>query len=185
MKSDIPDEILIEEIASGDTSAFKTIIERYQSLVLNIAFRFIGNPHDAEDIAQEAFLRLFQNANYYKPTAKFKTWFWRIVTNLCLDFLKKKKPVYVNEFFDIASDNPMSRENMELSERQRVIHKTIQSLISTQRMAVLLHYYEGLRYKEIAQVMGCSVKAVESLLVRAKQTLRKSLHTILQENFLR
>lgn len=171
----IPDEILVEKIANGDTIAFQTIIERYQSLVLNIAYRFIGNSHEAEDIGQEAFLRVFENAHRYKPIAKFKTWFFRIVTNLCLDFCKKKKPDYYGEFFDIPQDTPGPGEELEISERQNLIQQAIQTLAPNQRMALILHHYEGLRYTEIAKVMGCSLKAVESLLVRAKQTLRKRL----------
>lgn len=179
MESHIADEILVEKIANGDTVAFQSIIERYQGLVLNVAYRFIGNTHEAEDIAQEAFLRLFQNADRYKPTAKFKTWFFRIVTNLCIDFLKKKKPVYWDEFFNIPSDIPAPSEKTETSERQEIVHSAIQTLAANQRMALILHHYERLRYKEIADVMGCSVKAVESLLVRAKQTLRKRLSFLL------
>jgi len=169
------DETLIAEIAQGDTEAFKILIERYQSQVIGIAYRYVGNSHDAEDIAQEAFIRVYKNAGRYQPTAKFKTWFFRILTNLCLDFRKKKKPVYFDEFYDTPSDTPTPAEELEISERQKMIHQAIQSLPESQRMALILHHYEGLKYKEISQAMGCSVKAVESLLVRAKRTLEKRL----------
>lgn len=143
MIADRADEILVKKIANGDTTAFQTIIERYQSLVLNTAYCFIGNTHDAEDIAQEAFLRLFQKAKYYKPTARFKTWFFRIVTNLCFDFLKKKKPIYGEELFDIPSNIPGPDEELESSERQKLVRQAIQTLRANQRMTLILHHYQG------------------------------------------
>ncbi len=179
--STLSDEALIENIANQDTEAFQELIERYQSLVFNTAYRFVGNVHDAEDLAQEAFLRVFKNAERYVPSAKFKTWLSRIVTNLCLDFLKKKKPVLLEEesFLDIPSPGLRPSQELELNERQRILQQAVQCLKETQRMALVLHHYECLKYEEIAQVMGCSVKAVESLLVRAKKALRERLEGIL------
>lgn len=174
--SNLSDEALIQKIANQDTEAFQELIERFQSLVFNTAYRFVGNVHDAEDLAQEAFLRVFKNAGRYVPSAKFKTWFLRVVTNLCLDFIKKKKPVLLEEesLLNIPFGSNPSQE-FEVNERKRTLQQAIQSLKETQRMALVLHHYEGLKYEEIAQVMGCSTKAVESLLVRAKKALRERL----------
>ena len=179
MDGSLSDESLIEKVAEGDTFAFQTIIERYQSLAINTAYRFIGNRHDAEDIAQEAFLRLYHHANSYRPIAKFKTWFFRILTNLCLDFCKKKRPEYREDFPEVSSKTPIPSEALESLERQKKVQQAIQELKENQRMALVLHQYDGLQYQEIAETIGCSVKAVESLLVRAKKALKEKLADLL------
>jgi len=181
---DITDEKLVEKIAEGDEIAFQILIKRHESMALNIAYRFIGNTHDAQDIAQEAFLRLFKNAQYYTPTAKVKTWFFRIIANLCIDFLRKKKPLYYSELFDVPSEAAAPDIEAENAERQRIVQGAIQALPPNQRLALIFHHYEGFKYKEIAEMMGCSVKAVESLLVRANQNLRERLSKYIKSSLL-
>lgn len=168
---------LMELVAAGDADAFHELIKRHQQSVLNLTFRFLGGSEEAKDIAQETFLRLFQAANRYKPSAQFKTYLLKITTNLCLDYINKKKPVYINKVPDYPShSSPL--EKLKQKELSQTITKAVQSLPENQRIALLLHHFEGLKYAQIAEVMGTTVPAVESLLVRAKRTLRDKLKSL-------
>jgi len=177
-------------VANGDRFAFEILVSRHQTRILNTAYRFIGDRTDAEDLAQEVFLRIWQAARRYKPTAKFTTWAYRITANLCInelksarrkrlfrfDLPKKKTHTQVDENFTENGQKVPSPESLLLAaEEKRQIWVAIQSLPANQRMAVVLKRYEGLSYAEIAEILGCSVSAVDSLLVRAKRSLRKKL----------
>ena len=175
MENRLSDEILIQKFAQGDIHAFKELVERYESLAINVAYRFVGNRQDAEDMAQEAFLRVYHKIDSYQPIAPFKAWFLRILAHLCLDFHKKKRPQIQEEFSKVPSNTPSPRDEVIFSEEQRIIQQAVQDLKESQKMALILCYYQGLRYQEIAQTMECSVKAVESLLIRAKRNLKKRL----------
>jgi RNA polymerase sigma-70 factor, ECF subfamily len=168
------DDELMALVAKGDDEAFREILTRYQASILNLAFRLLGDAQEAKDIAQEVFLRLFQAADRYQPNTQFKSFLYRIARNLCFDYLEKKKPVYMDELQVVAdSASPLAAiEREELSERVR---RAVLSLPTNQRMALLLHHFDGLKYAEIAEAMNTSVSAVESLLVRAKRAMREML----------
>ncbi|HCY76109.1 MAG TPA: hypothetical protein DHV28_09335 [Ignavibacteriales bacterium] len=168
------DARLVELITTGNQKAFEELIHRYQRAVINFAFRFIGSREDAKDIAQETFIRFFQAANRYEPSAQFKTYLFRITTNLCIDFKEKKKPEYMDELPETYSSSTPFKE-LHQKEISETISKAVHSLPENQRVALLLHHFEGMKYAEIAGVMNTSVSAVESLLVRAKKTLREKL----------
>lgn len=145
---------------------------------LNLAFRFIGDRDEAKDIAQETFIRIYQNAYSYKPSAQFKTYLFRIATNLCLDFIRKKKPEYMDELPEnLSSSTPL--KELHQKETSEAVTKAVRALPENQRITLLLHHFEGLKYAEIAEVMNTTVSAVESLLVRAKRTLRDKLRSSL------
>ncbi len=173
----LSDDQLMAQIAQGDRQAFHLFIQRYQTAAVTTAYRLLGNAHDAQDIAQDAFLRLYHAAPRYHshPRATCKTWFLRIITNLCLDFFKKKRPVASDELSEHPASDPTPVEATEAAERSRLIHRAIQRLPDSQRVALVLCHDDELSYRQIAEVMGVSVKAVESLLVRAKRTLRDQL----------
>lgn len=177
------------KVAQGDTQAFEILVHRHQKRILNLIFRFIGDREQAEDVAQDVFVRVWQAAKEYEPKSKFTTWVYRISANLCIDLQKTVhyKQIFVyphfnaehpnesNELFSY-SDNSRSPEDLMLAaEKSRTISAAIQKLPYNQRMAVILKKFEGLSYSEIAKVLGCSVSAVESLLVRAKKNLREKL----------
>ena len=174
-------------IAEGDDSAFEILVNRHQTSVLNLIYRFIGDRTQAKDLAQEVFIRVWQAAKTYKSEAKFTTWLYRITANLCLNELKsarRKKWFSFNRsdedgkhtFEETLSDTAPSSEDLLLQkERSRQISNALQSLPENQRMALILKRYDDLSYQEIAQVIGCSVSAVESLLVRAKRTLQEKM----------
>ena len=180
-------EDLMVKTARGDESAFETLVLRHQTSVLNFIYRFIGDRMQAKDLSQEVFLRVWQAAKSYEVEAKFTTWLYRITTNLCLNELKSARRRRWLRFFQLgeetretveenfADDSPSAEDLLLAKERSRQITDALQSLPENQRMAIILKRYDDLSYEEIAHVLGCSVPAVESLLVRAKGTLQKKL----------
>jgi RNA polymerase sigma-70 factor (ECF subfamily) len=180
-------EELMARIGEGDEDAFETLVNRHQTSVLNLGYRFIGDRTQAKDLAQEVFIRVWQAAKTYKPEAKFTTWIYRITANLCFNELKsarRKKGFSFNwseeggehNIEETLSDNaPPAVDILLEKERSRQISDALQSLPENQRMALVLKRYDDLSYQEIAQIIGCSVSAVESLLVRAKRNLQKKL----------
>ena len=180
------DEEMMAATAQGDEHAFEILVKRYQGRVLNLIYRFVGDRTQAKDLAQEVFVRVWQAAKGYKPKAKFTTWVYRIAANLCFNELKSsgKKKLLISEgpikesqtLNEETSDVSPSGEDIVLAEeRSRQISEALQSLPENQRMALILKKYDNLSYQEIARVMGCSVSAVESLLVRAKRNLQEKL----------
>jgi len=174
-------------IAKGDDNAFEILVNRHQTSVLNLIYRFIGDRTQAKDLSQEVFLRVWQAAKGYEPKAKFTTWIYRITTNLCFNELKSSRRKKWFQFFRFGEDQEKtaeerlvdpapSPEDLLLSREQgRLISDALQSLPENQRMALILKRYDDLSYEEIARILGCSVSAVESLLVRAKRTLQEKL----------
>lgn len=180
-------EELMERISGGDQEAFEILVNRHQTSVLNLSFRFIGDRTQAKDLAQEVFLRVWQAAKSYKSEAKFTTWIYRITANLCFNELKSARRKKLLQFLRFNADHEIETEEnfpdrspspedlLLVKERSRRISDALQSLPENQRMALVLKRYDDLSYQEIAQVLGCSVSAVESLLVRAKRTLQEKL----------
>ena len=187
MNEELSSEDLMVRIAKGDDDAFEILVNRHQTSVLNLIYRFIGDRTQAKDLAQEVFLRVWQTAKSYEPKAKFTTWTYRIATNLCFNELKAARrrrwfPFYRSEednenaVEDTYSDGSPTAEDLLLAkERSRQISDALQDLPANQRMALILKRYDDLPYEEIARVMGCSVSAIESLLVRAKKNLQEKL----------
>jgi len=190
MGKEIPSEELMARIAKGDNHAFEILVNRHQTSVLNLIYRFIGDRTQAKDLAQEVFIRVWQSAKTYKPDAKFTTWLYRVTANLCFNELKssrRKKWFSFNRSDQdgkrtleetLADRAPSAEDHLLERERSRQISNALQSLPDNQRMALVLKRYDGLSYAEIARILNCSVSAVESLLVRAKRTLQEKL-----ENF--
>ena len=162
--------------AAGDLAAFEELVHRNQSAAWSLAFHYVSDPAEAEDIVQESFLRLLKSASRYQPTAKFRTYFSRIVVRLCLDFRSKKRPVYCATMPEKAD----TENNPELllckKEAANELKQAFADLPSTQRMAFLLRHQEGFTYSEIAKAMSISVRAVDSLMQRGRQALRSRFH---------
>ena len=180
-------EELMARIGKGDEDAMEILVNRHQASILNLVYRFIGDRTQAKDLAQEVFIRVWQSAKRYEPKAKFTTWVYRITANLCFNELKsarRKKWFSFNRsdengehtIEETLSDSAPSAEALLLEkERSRQISDALQCLPENQRMALVLKRYDDLSYQEIGQIIGCSVSAVESLLVRAKRTLREKM----------
>ena len=166
---------LMKRTAQGDSDAFKTIVVRHQASVLNVIYRFVGNRVEAEDLAQEVFIKVWKSREQYKPVAKFTTWLYRIVTNVSLNAIRRKRASSLDCLAEIVSDDLSPVGQLLKKETTVVIKNAIGSLPPNQKMAVILHRFEGLSYKEISEVMELSLPAVESLLHRASIKLTEIL----------
>lgn len=169
------DEELMRRTAAGDLNAFNEIVLRHQQTAWRLASRFLDNPHDAQDIEQEAFVRIFEAAPRYRPTASFTTYLYRIVLRLCMDTARKKRPVACENIEDLACPLPDAARGLEERRRDRDVRAAIQRLPKRQRSAILLKEYCELSYVEIAQILSTSTKSVERLLARAREALQKDL----------
>ena len=169
------DEHLMLRVAEGDLDAFDEIVRRHQRTAWRIAHRFLGDPVEAEDVAQEAFLRILAAAPRYRPTATFSTYLYRVVARLCIDNARKKGPVFTDKLPETVDSSPDPATVLVRKDRDALIRQLLDALPTRQRMAVILKYYEGLSYGEIARAMETTAKAVEKLLDRARKALRSSL----------
>jgi RNA polymerase sigma-70 factor, ECF subfamily len=175
---------LMARAGAGDHEAFRRLVERHQNAVVGTVAKMLGNASEAEDIAQQVFLRLWRHAKRYRPEAKFTTYLFTIARNLVFNEtrrLSRRKEVSSDEREEnshsmIAAD-PARQPDHELlqQELRAAVDQAIASLPEAQRMAVVLRRYEQMPYEEIAKVLDLSVSAVKSLLFRARTTLKESL----------
>jgi RNA polymerase sigma-70 factor (ECF subfamily) len=170
------DHALMALVAQGDRGALSALVKRHQARVLGLAYRFLGQPDIAEDVAQEVFLKIWRNAASFRPEAQFTTWLYRLTANLCWDLRRRaaretRSHAMVPELGSAADP----AEAVDSHERAERVRRALTRLPDRQRLAVILHRYEGLSHREIAEVTGWSAKAVESCLVRAYESLRKWL----------
>lgn len=170
------DADLVAAVAGGNLSALGDLVHRHQDRVLALAYRFLGCRHRAADAAQDVFLKIAHAAPRYTPDAAFTTWLYRIVVNRCLDEVRRRgrTPLPMST---VAADPPddVGADPLEAAETVEQVRAAIAALPDRQRTAVLLHRYEDLSHREIAEVTGWTPSAVESLLVRAYANLRKAL----------
>jgi len=171
----VHDEGLMALVCSGDHRAFATLVERHTQMFFAAAYRVCGNAIEAEDIVQDAFLKLWAKPQAFNPDkkVKFTTWFYRVVTNVGIDAARKKKPQSSPDVIDFMADKAdLADEVMAQSQEQAALEEAIQDLPERQKLALNLCVYEGLSNKEAADVLGVGVKALESLLMRAKRSLK-------------
>jgi RNA polymerase sigma-70 factor, ECF subfamily len=171
------DHELMVAVAVGDVQAYACLVGRHVRAMTALAQRITGNASDADDVAQEAFLRLWTQALRWDSDgpAQVRTWLSRVVVNLCLDKRRKRKPLPLEAAGEVVDEAAGGFEKAHLRDKQRVVQTLLRQLPERQRMAIVLSYYEELSGKDIARVMRLSTGAVESLLVRARRALRKGL----------
>jgi RNA polymerase sigma-70 factor, ECF subfamily len=175
--SQLNDEFLIGHVYEGNHDAFAEIVHRHSKRFYAIAYRIIFNKDDAEDIVQEAFLKLWAKRVFWDKTreAKFTTWFYKVVVNLCLDHNKKKKPEPFFEDMQIEDTQQGQDALLQRKQQQAVLNRFIQELPERQQLALNLCFYEGLSNQEAAEIIGVNLKALQSLLMRAKMTLKEKV----------
>ncbi len=174
-------EELMLGVRDGDLEAFEQLVLRHQAEAWRVAYRYTGDLAEAEDLAQNAFLKVLDAAPRYKATARFRTYFFRILTRLCIDHGRKKRPILIETLPDIADASPSPSQQASQAERDILIQTALDALPADYRMAVVLRYFEGLSGAEMAVAMGRSVKAVERLLARAKAILKPHLKELFEE----
>ena len=179
------DAELMLRVKEGDGVSFGVLLEKHRASVVHFVYRLVQEQAIAEELSQEVFLRVYRSRSGYEPTAKFKTWLFRIATHLALNWLRDEKHERAQERLDDVSANMPVRQvsDRRLSVEQKLVYEVklneirgaIAALPEKQRAAVLMHKYEEMEYTQIAKVLGCSESAVKSLLFRAYETLRARL----------
>jgi RNA polymerase sigma-70 factor (ECF subfamily) len=172
------DHDLMARTAQGDGRAFRTLAERHAGRALRLARRILGNEALAEDIVQDALLRVWTNAPRWRPEAAFRTWLYRVVVNLCLNAKRRTPELPLDAADHVADPAAGADSQLETRERDRRLAAAIGALPERQRTAIVLSYQEGLSNAEIAAVLDTSVSSVETLLVRARRALRTRLGDI-------
>ena len=176
------DEALMLRIAKGDERAFRALAPRYVARAIGLARRIVGNNADAEEIVQDAFLRVWVNAPRWRPQAAFRTWFYRIVFNLALNRRRRAPFLPIEAAGDPPDPAADASERIERDETDQVVAAAVAALPARQRAAIALTYDEELSNAEVAMVLRTSIAGVESLLVRAKRTLREKLGPLIEDS---
>lgn len=182
---------LMLALKAGDEHAFTDLVDRHRDAVVNLTYRYLGNRTDAEDLAQEVFLKVYRARDRYEPAAKFTTWLYRVAANACLNEVRdrKRRPTFGAAAFDAgeepslpASDRAASSplEEAERSEMREHVRAALSELPERQRMALLLNKFHGLGYEEMAEALAMTVPAVKSLLVRARENVRRRIEPYLR-----
>jgi RNA polymerase sigma-70 factor (ECF subfamily) len=169
------DTALMVRAATGDFAAFEQLVRRNQAVAWGLAWRFLGDAVEAQDIVQEAFLKIYKAASRYQPSAKFRTYLYRVVARLCLDWKSKKRPEYTDALPSLPDSSRDPEELVAAEQLSGAVQRCLGNLPANQRLGVTLRHYDGLTYDEIAGVLQVSPKAVDSLLQRARAALRRCL----------
>ena len=183
-----PSPALVRRAQAGDRDALSTLVQSQQTYVYSIAMSLMHNPADAADMTQEAFIRLMRSLGTYRAETKFTTWLYRLVTNICLDGLRRRgRPVesldepssgQAGEDTQTAGERladtdrwTQPEQELELRESAIEVRQALVDLPAAQRLALTLHYFEDLRYEDIADVMGLPLNTVKSHIRRGKERL--------------
>ena len=184
----LSDAEIMLRVKAGDESAFEFLVQKYRRAMVSFMYRMSHNAAAAEDLAQEVFLRVYRSRSGYEASAKFTTWLYRIATNLAVNYARDTRherpetQVSLDEPggetgtpMDVADRAPTVEQAILRRERLAAIRARVQALPERQRMAVIMHKYQQMDYKQIAEVLKLSESATKSLLFRAYQTLREQL----------
>jgi len=181
------DDVLVEMSKQGDLAAFEQLVEKYQSRVYTIAYRYMGNYADASDLAQESFIKIYRSLESFRGEAGFMSWMYRLVTNVCLDELRRRgrsKTVSIEELMEGKKGLIMRREisgsrlpedAVIRRELQQEVQNVLNSLSEEHRIIVVMRDIQGYSYEEIAQLLQCSLGTVKSRLNRARHILKEKL----------
>ena len=182
------DAAVMLRVAAGDEAGFNYLVGKYHRAMISFLFRMVHNQAVAEELAQEVFLRVYRSRESYRAEAKFTTWLYRIATNLAVNHARDTRhersasTIYLDApdeesgtTPDVADDTPSVEQNILRDERMAAIRAHVMALPERQRMAVLMHKYQGMDYRQIGDVLKLSESATKSLLFRAYQTLRDKL----------
>ena len=175
--SHLDDESLLKKVQQGNHEAFSVIVHRHSNRFYRIAYRLVSSKNDAEDVVQEAFLKIWERPRLWDSTkgAKFTTWFYKVVINLCLDHNKKKRPLGLPEGLEVADQKPGLEDVVDTHEKRIMLEKMIRELPERQQLALNLCFYEGVSNKAAAEILGVKLKALQSLIMHAKTTLKEKV----------
>lgn len=183
----LSDEVLVEMCKQGDLAAFEQLVEKHQSRVYTLAFRYMGNYADASDLAQEAFIKIYRSLGTFRGEASFQSWMYRLVTNVCMDELRRRgraKTVSIEELMESkkglmmrreASGSRLPEDVVIRRELQREVQNVLTSLSDEHRIIVVMRDIQGYSYEEMAEILQCSLGTVKSRLNRARHVLKEKL----------
>nr|WP_321233621.1 sigma-70 family RNA polymerase sigma factor [uncultured Psychroserpens sp.] len=170
------DQILINQIIDGDTNAFSVLVDTYKDLVFTLALRMMKNREEAEEVAQDTFIKTYKSLNKFKGDSKFSTWIYRVAYNTCLDRIKKNKKylndVEINEFtaHEVKTiDNAL--DQIEAREKEEAIQRCIESLPSEDSFLLTLYYFDDLSLDEISKIVGITANSIKVKLFRCRKKL--------------
>lgn len=172
---------VIEHLKNGDEFIYKYVYDKYVRIVFNVCYKMSGSKEEAEDASQEVFIKVFNSIDSFRADSKLSTWIYRIAANVCMNFQRRKKIVkflsfnFWEEEKDLPVENYTPFNSLEKLEIQNIVQNALNRLPAKQKTALILSRYEEKSYKEIAEIMGTSLPAVESLIFRAKENLAKTL----------
>jgi len=172
------DKSLILQIQEGNQEAFAALVDRHAKRFYSTAYRLLFSKNEAEDIVQQAFLNLWERRLLWNQDkgAKFTTWFYRVVVNLCLDHNRKKKPMPLSGNMEPVDKQDGPEILLDEKQKQALLDLFIQELPERQQLALTLCFYEGISNLDAAEIVGIKVKALQSLIMRAKTTLKERLN---------
>ncbi|MDM5329356.1 RNA polymerase sigma factor SigW [Neobacillus sp. CF12] len=179
----------IKQVIKGDQDAFAEIVEIYSNSIYQLGYRMLGNRHEAEDVAQEAFIRAYVNIKSFNQDLKFSTWLFRIATNLCIDRIRKKKPDYyldaevsgtdgLTMYSQLSSNAPLPENELESLELQETVQKEILKLPEKYRSVIVLKYIEELSLNEISEILDMPLGTVKTRIHRGREALRQQLRYV-------
>lgn len=182
-------KIRIKEVLKGDQNAYGEIVELYKDKVFHLCYRMLGNRHEAEDMAQEAFIRAYVNIARFNLELKFSTWIYRIATNLCIDRIRKKKPDFyldaevsgtdgLTMYSQVAAHTNLPEDDLESMELQTTIQREISRLPEKYRSVIVLKYIEELSLKDISEVLDMPLGTVKTRIHRGREALRRQLRNV-------
>lgn len=175
---------IIEHLRNGDEFIYKYVYEKYVRMIFNVCYRMTNSKSEAEDVSQDVFLKVFNTIDTFREESKLSTWIYRITLNICKNRLRRKKILNIlslnywdeeSNQCELRNDNASPILEFEKSELQKNVRLAIDSLPMKQKAAIILSRYEEKTYAEIAEILGTTISAVESLLFRAKENLAKKL----------
>lgn len=176
------EQVLVMRAQRGDQQAFRVLVERYQKLVYTLALGLVSNPHDGEDVAQEAFLSAWKGLPKFRMDAKFSTWLYRLTVNAATDLLRRRQKEQTHQSLEeeerplqVPDATPGPEERAQQAERRAILRRAIDSLTENHRKILLLREVNGLDYQEIGQVLELTPGTVKSRLARARRELRDKL----------
>lgn len=177
------DYALLRRLARGETTALAELIRRHQNRLYQVAYRLLKDPLEAEDALQEVFLKVYENAHRFEPKASVSAWLHRITANHCLNLLRARHPqesLDQEDSITLADSGATPLQALEEQDLGRRLEELLAALPENQRRALILKRFAGLSYQEIAAEMGLSPQAVDGLLKRARQFLKKALRDYLE-----
>lgn len=183
--TELTEKELIEKCKKNDRSAFNTLVQTYQSKIINLAYGMLSNQEDACDAAQEVFIRVYRGIFKFEQKSSFSTWIYRITVNVCNDILRKRTrtaptvSIYQDSdeehIIELPDDKPTPSEHLEMTETQLLVKNALNALSDEYRTVITLYDLEGLSYDEISSVLNCPIGTIKSRLNRARKMLRKIL----------